>query len=85
MINEAALNPRPSSCTGHSLGGSVAALVALLLRLDPRVPEEQRVSIRAVCFSCMSMVGRELSEKLRPFVTTVIIGEERPGPHTQCP
>jgi len=61
------------------MGGSVSALVALLLRLDPRLEEEQRSSIRAICFSCVSTVGKELSKKCRPFVTTVIIGKRMGG------
>ena len=52
----------------------MSGLVALLLRLDPRLEEEQRSSVRAICFSCVSTIGKELSKKCRPFITTVIIG-----------
>lgn len=67
--------PHSTFSLGHSLGGSVAALVALMLRLDARLEEEQRMSTRAVCFSCVSMVGKKLSKKCRPFVTTVVVGK----------
>ena len=68
----AALKSHPGyefKIVGHSLGGGVAVLLTEMLQQDKRF---QNVGLHCYTFACPSVLSRELSESVRPFVTTCV-------------
>jgi len=63
-------------CCGHSLGGGVAALVAMLLRHDLRLTLGARETLRAVVLAPAAAVDLELSLRVRDFVASVVLGSD---------
>ncbi|GFH19989.1 lipase_3 domain-containing protein [Haematococcus lacustris] len=58
--------------TGHSMGGGIAALLALMLRHDPRLSMRTRSRLRAVCLAPAAVLGHSLAVACRDFVVSVI-------------
>jgi hypothetical protein len=69
--------PLISSCggrvvfTGHSLGGSIAAVCAAILRF-----QENNTNASAMCFATSPTYSEQISIQTRPFVTTIILNAD---------
>lgn len=58
---------------GHSLGGGVAALIAMLLRGTPELRQQLGgAAVTAVTFATPPVVTGDLAESCRGFVTCVV-------------
>jgi hypothetical protein len=57
--------------TGHSLGGSCAAIVAAILRL-----EEKRENVIGIAAATYPAVSAEVQEATKPFVTSLVYGRD---------
>lgn len=70
-------NPNlPILVTGHSMGGGISGLLALLLRLDPRLHHRAKERVRAVCLASAAAVDRQLTWHLRGFCTSIILDSD---------
>lgn len=63
----------PILICGHSMGGGIASILAILLRVDPRVPSQVKGKIRAVCLASAAMGDRRLTWLIRGFCVSVIL------------
>ena len=57
------------SIAGHSLGGAVGALLSLLLR--PRIQD-----VRCWTYGSPCCIDKTLSDALKPFVTSIVLGDD---------
>ncbi|GAX74971.1 hypothetical protein CEUSTIGMA_g2417.t1 [Chlamydomonas eustigma] len=64
----------PILVTGHSLGGSTAAVVAMLLRNETRLLRKVKCTVRAVCLGPATTADLDLAMSCRSFVASVIVG-----------
>jgi hypothetical protein len=67
--------PHHTKHAGHSLGGGTAALVAMLLRHDARLPRRTAMRLRAVCLAPAAVLGRNLAWGCQHYVATIIYRE----------
>ena len=57
------------------MGGGTAALVAALLRSETCLLRKVCLSTRAVCLAPAAVVDKALTDALRGFVTSLVLGE----------
>jgi pimeloyl-ACP methyl ester carboxylesterase len=66
----------PILVCGHSMGGGIASILALLLRVDPRVPSSVKDKVRAVCIASAAIGDRQLTWKLKGFCVSVVLDSD---------
>ncbi len=69
--------PAISACcvpAGHSMGGGISAVVALMLRNDTRLLRTVNNSVRGVCIAPAAVFEDHLSESCQDFLVSVVYG-----------
>ena len=61
--------------SGHSMGGGVAALIAMLLRTETRLLRKVCESVRAVCLAPAAVADLKLAAIAKEFIVSVINGQ----------
>ncbi|GAX74972.1 hypothetical protein CEUSTIGMA_g2418.t1 [Chlamydomonas eustigma] len=63
--------------TGHSMGGGIASLVALLLHSDPSgLSRSMSNCVRAVCLAPAAVMDEHLSSTCNSFIASIVLGND---------
>lgn len=57
--------------TGHSLGGTTAAVAAMLLRFD-----RSNTNVSAICFATFPAISQSLAPDTQSFITTFVVNQD---------